>query len=253
MAKGFWDNSGRPLAIAHRGGDAAGGDRENTLEAFQAASKLGYKYAETDVIAAASGEVVIIHGSHNWLQAGAKRDITRTVLQKMTLDQIRLTLKPGGAQVPTLEEVLTSFPEMKFIIDLKTDEASAPLAKLIKKLKAYERVRIVGFDYGRNLSFVEACGRDKLSLGLTVGRGLRFRNINMLMLKTGRLADVEAIFIHHSLVSRPMLSLIHNRGLKAVVWTTNSRLGIKNAIKCGADGIISDRVALLKEVIESKK
>jgi glycerophosphoryl diester phosphodiesterase len=38
-----------------------------------------------------------------------------------------------------------------------------------------------------------------------------------------------------------------------VVWTTNSRLGIKNAVRSGADGIISDRVGLLKDILEAKK
>ncbi len=253
MPKGFWDNSGRPLAIAHRGGDAAGADKENTLDAFQAAWEQGYTYAETDVIVAASGEVVVIHGSHNWLQAGPSRDITRRVLQKMTLDQIQYSLKPGGAKVPTLEEVLTTFPKLNFFIDLKTDEVVGPLAKLIKRLKAYERICIVGFDYGRNQNFIKACRPAKACTGLTVGRGLRFRNINMLLLKTGRLGNVEAILMHHSLVSRGMISLVHRRGLKAVVWTANSSLGIKHALRSGADGVISDRISLLKEVISSKK
>jgi glycerophosphoryl diester phosphodiesterase len=225
---------------------------ENTMEAFQAAMKLGYEYAETDVIAASSGEVVVIHGSLNWLQAGLNRDITRHTLQKMTLIQIRSILKPGGAEVPTLEKVLTTFPKMKFIVDLKNDEVVIPLAKLTKRLKAYDRICIVGFDYARNLRFKQACPLHKVSIGLTIGRGIRLININMLMLKTGRLSDIEVVLVHHSLVSRPMVNLAHKRGLKAVVWTANSSLGIKHAIRSGVDGIISDRVGLLKEVIESK-
>lgn len=246
----FWA-SDKPIAIAHRGGDAAGGDKENTLEAFQSAWDLGYEYAETDVILAASGEVVIIHGSRNWLQAGVSRNLSRRTLQLMTLDQMRQFVRPGGGQVPTLEEVLTSFPKMKFIIDLKTDETAVPLAKLLKRLKVLDRVCVTGFGYGRNVKFLEACGNAKVRAGLTVGRGLRFRNINMFMLKSGRLKNVEAIFLHHSLVSRPMISLIHHRGFKAIVWTANSSLGIRHAIRSGADGIISDRVELLKSIVNT--
>jgi len=251
MSKSFWDSKQRPIAIAHRGGDGAGASKENTLEAFQSAYDKGFRYAETDVILASSGEVIIIHGSRNWLQAGVKRDITRSTLQKMTINQIRLTLKPGGAQIPTLEEVLTSFPKMKFIIDLKTDEATIPLATVIKKHKAHARICVTGFGYRRLQPLIDTCGPDKISTGLTVGRGLRFKNMNMLMLKSGRLSDVEAVFIHHSLVSPPMIGLMHRRGLKAIVWTANSKLAIKNAVRCGADGIISDRVDLLKEILEA--
>lgn len=237
--------------IAHRGGNAAGGDKENTLEAFQAAQDLGYSYAETDVIVAASGEVVVIHGSLNWLQAGINRDITRRILQKMTLSQIRQTLKPGGAQIPTLQEVLETFPKMKFILDLKTDEVALPLAELIEKTKTHQRVCVTGFSYGRTRAFIKACGQHQTNSGLTVGRGLRFKNMNLLMLKAGRLSDVEAVFMHHSLISTPMVNLVHHRGLKAIVWTANSSLGIKHALRSGVDGVISDRVQFLKEVISS--
>lgn len=252
MAASFWDNPG-PIAIAHRGGDGAGKDKENTLDAFQAAWKLGYEYAETDVILAASGEVVVIHGARNWLQAGVSRSMSRRVLQMMTLEQMRQIVKPGGGQVPTLTEVLSSFPKMKFILDLKTDEAAVPLAKLLKQRKAFDQVCVTGFGYARNIKFIKACGSQKVNAGLTVGRGLRFRNINMLTLKGGRLSGIEAIFLHHSLVSPPMISLVHRRGCKAIVWTANSSLGIKHAVRSGADGVISDRVAFLKETLDSKK
>lgn len=251
MANSFWDSQTTPIAIAHRGGDAAGGDKENTLEAFQAAQDLGYEYAETDIILAASGELVLLHGSHNWMQAGFKRDITRPTLQLMTLDQIRATLKPGGVSVPTLEEALKAFPKMKFVLDIKTDESVAPLAKLIKKTKSHERICVTGFNYARTQQIAK--DSSKISCGLTVGRGLRFRNMNMLMVKTGRLSGVEAVFMHHSLVSPPMIGLVHSRGFKAVIWTANSSIGIKHAVRSGADGIISDRVGLLKKILEAKK
>jgi len=251
MPTPFWDTK-TPIAIAHRGGDGAGKDKENTLEAFEAAQKLGYKYAETDLILAASGELVLIHGSHNWLQASFKRDITRRTLQKMTLDQMRYLLRPGGAQVSTLEELIASFPKMRFVLDLKTDEAAVPLAKLIKRLKIADRVCVTGFGYDRNVKFMKACGSMGVSAGLTVGRGLRFRNINMLLLKSGRLKGVDAIFLHHSLVSPPMIGLVHRRGFKAVVWTANSSLGIRHAVRSGADGIISDRIDLLQAVLRRK-
>jgi glycerophosphoryl diester phosphodiesterase len=251
MSKAFW-GAKKPIAIAHRGGDGAGGAKENTLEAFQAAHDLGYEYAETDIILAASGELVTVHGARNWIQAGISRGITRATLQKMTLEQMRYVLRPGSAEVPTLEEVITSFPKMKFVLDVKTNETVLPLAHLIKSHKLSGRVCVAGFEYGRIGALNKVLKLPNVSTGLTVGRGLRFKNMNMLMVKTGRLSGVEAVFIHHSLVSPPMVGLVHRRGFKAIVWTANSRIAINNAIRSGADGIISDRVELLKELIEKK-
>lgn len=252
MPQPFWETAG-PIAIAHRGGDAAGKDKENTLEAFQAAAKHGYKYAETDIILTATGEPVLIHGSHNFILAGLNRDITRRALQKMTLQQLQAFVRPGGARVPTLEEVLEALPKMNFVLDLKTAESIEPLTKLVKRLKVAERICVTGFDYKMVRRFAELCGRQKVSLGLTVGRGLRFRNMNMFMLKSGQLRDLDTIFMHHSLISAPMLSLVHHRGFKAVVWTANSSLSIRHALRSGADGIISDRISLLKQVIDKRE
>jgi glycerophosphoryl diester phosphodiesterase len=252
MPQRFWADKG-VIAIAHRGGDAAGKEKENTLEAFQATQKLGYKYIETDIIQAASGELIVLHGTYNWLQASLSRGMSSKVLQMMTLDQIQTIVRPGGTMhVPTMEELLVTFPRMRFVVDVKTDEVLLPLVKVIKKLKAFERVCISDSSYQRCLKLIEASGSDqnKINAGLTVGRGLRFRNMNQILLKSGQLKAIDAIFMHHSLVSPPMINLIHRRGFKAIVWTANSSLGIKHAIRSGADGIISDRVELLKKLIE---
>jgi len=252
MPKLFWDDIAHPIAIAHRGGDAAGGHKENTLEAFQAAQDLGYRYAETDVVLAASGELVSIHGSRNWMQASVKRDLSRRTLQNMTFQQMQTLIKPGGSRVPALEEVLSGFPKMKFVLDLKTDETVLPLVKLIKRLKIQDRVCITGFNYRRTRTFIGLAKDPDISTGLTIGRGVHLHNMNLLMLKTGRLSDVEGVFMHHSLVSSPMVGLVHRRGLKAVVWTANASISIKHAKRSGADGIISDRVQLLKQILEEK-
>lgn len=255
MPKTFWElkPSGGPLAIAHRGGDAAGKPKQNTMQAFTAAQKLGYKYVETDVILAASGELVLVHGAHNWLMAGISRDITRKTMQKMTLQQMRIIVRPGGGEVPTLEQVLRAFPKTKFMLDLKTDEVIEPLAKLIKRLNAQDRICICGFDYKRTEAIKKIFGPLPITYALTIGRGVRFQNMNLFLLKSGQLKGVEAVFLHHSLISPPMISLIHRRGLKAVVWTANSSIGIKHAIRSGVDGIISDRAHLLNEIIEKSK
>lgn len=248
----FWGRGKHPILIAHRGGDGAGEDKENSLAAFGAAQKLGYCYGETDVILAASGEVAAIHGSRNVLQASLKGDISRRQLQKMSLNQIRKQLN-SGSRISTLEELLTAFPEMKLFIDLKTDEVVLPLAKLLKKVGALDRVCVGAFSYDRVKQFIRISGQDRVPTSFIIGRGLRLINKNLDMLKTGRLKDVEAIQLHHSLVSREMLDLVHSRGFKALIWTANSPLAIKNAFNCGADGIISDRISLLKQLSEAQK
>src|SRR6185312_1461522 len=126
MADKFWGEL--PIAIAHRGGDAAGDDQENTLAAFKAAQALGYKYGETDVILTADGQVAAIHGSRNWLQTQFNGHPPRRALQKLTLKEIQRHAAEG-VKITALEEIITSLPKMKFFIDPKTDQVVLPLAK----------------------------------------------------------------------------------------------------------------------------
>lgn len=245
MAKSFWGEP--PIAIAHRGGDAAGDDQENTLKAFLAASKLGYEYGETDVILTADGQVAAIHGSRNWLQTQFNGHAPRRALQKMTLKEIQShTLE--GVKITRLDGLLEKLPDMNFFIDPKTDQVVLPLAKLLKNAGALERVCVGSFSYERVVHFQKIV-KEPVGTSFIIGRGLRLVSKGRTMLKSGRLKHIEAVQLHHSLVSKEMVGLVHSHGFKALVWTANSPLSIKNAVRCGADGIISDRITLLKEII----
>jgi glycerophosphoryl diester phosphodiesterase len=249
MPKGFWDNSSWPLAIAHRGGDGAGQGKRNTMAAFRAAGRLGYGYFETDVINTKDGQVIIAHGALNPLTARLRDTFSCKTLQSLTYAEIKASLRVSGEKIPLLEDLLRAFPNGRFLIDPKTDEVMAPLAELLIKLKVLDRVCVGSFRYGR-VKHMNSLLKSKAATGLIIGRNNWLKYLPRL--KTGRLAHVQAVYLHHSFVSRPMLSLIRRHGFKVLVWTPNSPLGIKHAIRCGADGVISDRVGLLKEIIESK-
>jgi glycerophosphoryl diester phosphodiesterase len=247
----FWDNGGQPLMIAHRGGDSAGAKKENTVATFKSAIRRGYSYGETDVIVSADGQVIAMHGASNFLDSVFRGRPSRNRLQRKNLRDIRREVKPYS-QVPLLSELLEACPDMKFFIDPKTKEVVEPLVELLKKMKALDRVCVGSFDYKRVMRLRKMLGPENINTSLIVGRGLRVVNRKLDMLKAGSVKHVEAIQLHHSLVSRPMLDLIHQQGFRALIWTCNSEIAIKNAINCGADGIISDRISLLKEVVSYK-
>ena len=246
MAKDFWGRP--PIAIAHRGGDGAGEDQENTLAAFVAAQKLGYEYGETDVILTADGQVAAIHGSRNWLQAYYSGHPPRRALQKLTLKEIK-SHADDGVRITTLNEILAKLPSMRFFIDPKTDQVVLPLAKLIKDAGAQWRVCVGSFSYDRVVHFKKIIKDERVQTSFIIGRGVRLANKGVHRLKSGRLKDVDAVQLHHSLVSKEMIGLAHDHGLKALVWTANSPLSIKNAVRCGADGVMSDTAQLLKNTL----
>jgi glycerophosphoryl diester phosphodiesterase len=196
---------------------------------------------------------VAIHGAANLWDSLLRRRHSRNRMQKRTLAQLRKKYTIGGEPIPTLEEILLSQRRMKFFIDPKTEEVTELLFKLLKRLDAFDRVCVGSFNYQRVQEFRKLAGSRQVHTSFIIGRAFRVVNKNLDMLKNGRVRDVEAIQLHHSLVSQPMLDMVHQQGFKAVIWTCNSEIAIRNAMKTGADGIISDRIGLLKEVIYSKK
>ncbi|HVO86397.1 MAG TPA: glycerophosphodiester phosphodiesterase family protein [Candidatus Binatia bacterium] len=246
----FWPPHGARMAIAHRGGDGAGFNKENTILAFKTAWDMGYKYGETDAVLTSDGKIIAIHGSRNRLDSLLKKHRTpRSVLQNMTADEVRQQIKIGGERVPLLEELLKSQPRMKFFIDAKTDEVIEPLAALLKKLNVLDRVCVGTFDYQRLQRLLDLLEPYKPASCINIGRSAKLKNKNLQMLKAGHLARVDAVHLHHSLVSKSMINLLHSHNTKVLIWTCNSRLSIRHAIKSGADGIISDRVELLQQTL----
>ena len=102
-------NSNKKLAIAHRGGISR--YPENTMEAFQEAIDLGYKYLETDIQVTSDNKLVIFHDD--------KLDRLTNVSGKLkdrSWDEIKHTKINEKYSIPMLSELITSWPEIKINI-----------------------------------------------------------------------------------------------------------------------------------------
>jgi glycerophosphoryl diester phosphodiesterase len=128
---------------------------ENTLESIQAAVKLGANVIEFDVHPTTDGEFMVFH---DWTLEcrtngeGAVRDRTSVYLKQLdigygyTADGGR-TFPFRGKHVgamPTLNEVLTKFPKVKFLINIKSSskEEARKLTNYLKKTGTANRTRL---------------------------------------------------------------------------------------------------------------
>lgn len=249
----FWQDAKKPIIIAHRGGaglySLGRHRRENTLEVFRAAIGLGYKYLEIDVTNSADSQVIILHVTADRFEALLHKPGAPDAqkLQKYTHAQLKELL---GRDIPTLESVLKSFPTTRFLIDAKTDEVVEPLAKIIKKTKAKNRVYLNSFFYKRIIKLQQLLGQD-INCGIIIGRHPRLFNQRLRALNRGDYFDkgFTAITIPRRYLSQKRVDLIHQHGLKVLVWTPNTQPQIKKAVSLGVDGIISDRIELLKSLV----
>jgi len=141
MPTAFLDHPG-PLAFAHRGGAAHA--PENSWRAFEHSVGLGYGYLETDVQATADGALIAFHDRTLDRVTGQPGRVCRLTLKEIAGARI------GGTEpIPLLEDVLAAWPDVRFNIDVKDAPAIAPLAGVLRRTNAWDRVCVASFSASR--------------------------------------------------------------------------------------------------------
>src|SRR5687768_5589517 len=112
------------------------------MAAFRNAVRLGSDMVELDVHATADGRCVVIHDptvDRTTDGTGRVDQMTLAQLQRLdagyrfTPDVVTLPFRGQGVRVPTFEEVLTSFPDLRITVELKTAAAQKELFDLIDR------------------------------------------------------------------------------------------------------------------------
>lgn len=248
----YLDHPG-PLAFAHRGGTAHG--LENSLAAFRHAVSLGYRYLETDVHCTRDGVLVAFHDATLDRATDGTGSISR-----LPWCVVRRTRIGGREPIPVLHELFHSFPEARFNIDVKSDEAVVPLVAAIRAARVWDRVCVGSFSE-RRLRAVRAAAGPRLATSLGTGAvlGLRLRSwsgsipVDRLMGLAVRRGAVCVQVPEHSsgvrVVDRAFVRTAHQRGLQVHVWTINEARAMRRLLDLGVDGIMTDQVERLRRVL----
>jgi glycerophosphoryl diester phosphodiesterase len=247
-----------PIAFAHRGG---GGEApENTLEAFQIAVTLGYTYIETDAHVTRDGVLVAFHDERLDRvtdRTGAIADLGIFEVEAadagytFSLDGgSSFPFRGGGIRVPRLEEILVRWPAVRVNIDPKSDACVGPLAALLDRLGAWERVCVGSFS-DRRLRRIRTRGRGRActSMGPHAVALARLAATSGVMRRMG--ADCVQVPIRRGpvrIVTKRFVEVAHRARLVVHVWTINDEATINELLDLGVDGVMSDRIRLLREV-----
>ena len=254
----FLDHHG-PIAFAHRGG--AGEAPENTLVAFEIAMTLGYSYVETDAHITRDGVLVAFHDDR------LDRVTDRTgAIAALGIDEVEAAdagytfsldgegtfpYRGQGIRVPRLEDLLARWPEARVNIDPKTDACVVPLAALLDRLNAWDRVCIGSFS-DRRLRGIRELGRGRACTSMgphAVALGRAAATLG-LMPRLG--ADCLQVPTHRGpvpIVTERFVAAAHRAGLPAHVWTINDESTMDRLLDLGVDGIMSDHLRLLLDVL----
>lgn len=240
---------GRFQALAHRGGWLTAEDRprENTWHTFAQAVAEGYRYLETDVHATADGHLVAFHDS----ELGRVTDASGPVNAK-TMSELAQVRVGGSDPIASLEELLSEFSTTFFNIDLKDDASVVLLPPLLAKLNAEHRVCVASFST-RRLRHFRAIAPEVLTAtsplevawyGFGVGlRRLPFGSGAVLQMPARVWAE------RVPMVRADVIAAAHAAGRAVHVWTVDDRAEMERFIDMGVDGIVSNEIGILKQVL----
>jgi glycerophosphoryl diester phosphodiesterase len=224
-----------PLAFAHRGGSAH--SPENSWRAFEHAVGLGYAYLETDVQATADGVLVAFHDKTLDRVTGQPGRIAEMAYRDVAAARI------GGTEpIPLLEDLLGAWPDVRFNVDVKDAPAVPPLAEVIRRTAAWDRVCITSFSARRLRATRQALGRPVCMATSPAGvAAVRFG---------GRVSPAaQCAQVPVSVATARFVRRAHARGLQVHVWTVNDRELMAALLDLGVDGIMTDETAVLREVL----
>ncbi|MFG2192014.1 glycerophosphodiester phosphodiesterase [Streptomyces sp. NPDC048639] len=237
-----------PIPFAHRGGAAEG--RENTAAAFRHAIESGYRYLETDVHATADGTLVAFHDT----TLDRVTDATGRIAD-LPWSEVRQARVAGSEPVPVFEELLETFPTARWNVDVKAEAAVAPLAELVRRTGAWDRVCVGSFSESRVVRTLRLAGpRLATSYGSQGVRALRLRSygIRVPLRPTGVAMQVPERQGRVRVVDRAFLRAAHARGLQVHVWTVNDAERMEALLDLGVDGIMTDHIDTLRTVLTDR-
>lgn len=223
------------------------------MAAFRAAVDLGYRYVETDVHATADGVVVAVHDPTLDRVSDATGRIADLPWSRVREARI------GGEAVPTLAELLETWPDLRVNLDLKSPGSVLPTVADIEAARAWDRVCVASFSDRRRAG---ALARLTAPVATSAGTGTVGRFLAAVAARSRRgvaraLRGVDCLQVPERagavrVVTERTLAAAHAHGVQVHVWTVNDPADMERLLDLGVDGLVTDRSDLLKEVLAAR-
>ena len=223
-----------PIAFAHRGARAHA--RENTLEAFRLALRLGATGLESDVWLTADGAAVLDHDGvvRSGLRRRAIADVTRTALP---------------SHVPTLDEL---YRECGTGFELSLDVKDAAAADAVLAVARAAGGDAVGRLWLCHHDWRVVAGWRGLSDDVHLVDSTRLKYMRQgPERRAAQLADAgsDCVNLHHSDWTGGLTTLFHRFERYTFGWDAQYERVIAALVRMGIDGVYSDHVDRLVEVV----
>lgn len=221
------------------------------MAAFAAAVDLGYRVVETDVHATADGVVVAVHDA----TLDRVTDTTGRIAD-LPWERVREARIGGSEPVPTLEELLGTWPDLRVNLDVKAAQAIPGTIEVIERTASHDRVCVASFSDARRRAVVRGLSRPVVTSGGT-GTTARF----LAAVASGSASavrravrEIDCLQVPEKagairVVSERTVAAAHASGAQVHVWTVNDAEDMRRLLDLGVDGLISDRADVLRDVL----
>ena len=234
------------LIMGHRGASII--VPENTLKAFEKAIDLKADFIEFDVQETLDGELVITHDE----------DIKRItgqdgIISKMTLNELKMLDFGEGEKIPTLEELVKlTKNRIKLNCEIKVKGITEKVIKIFRKWDILNTTIVSSFIHEELLAIQKLAPSVRLaSLEPTPGTikidWVRKKEMIEYCINN-KLYAINPIVM---MVDQQFIDYAHANDIKVFPWTVDSRISIKKLIRLGADGIITNDITKVKDIIKS--
>ncbi len=219
---------GNTKMIAHRG--LSGLYVENTISAFKAAGKTGYYGIEADVHVTKDDKFIVFHDN-------TTRRLSKINLRIEDTDYATLRLLPiKFHRMPSLKEYIWCCKNYSKIavLELKNPmkkENIEEIIEIIENIGFINETIFISFS-AQNLKFVREIRRTQKVQFLTE----KFNSKTLDMLIENRF-DLDIIY---TALSRSIVELCHDNGIKVNCWTVNEPADAERLIDYGVDYITSN-------------
>lgn len=251
----LWKIGEKPVVLAHRGG----GNEvpENSIDAFRRMRERGFRFVETDCHATKDGVVVIFHDPILERTTDGRGKISR-----WTWRDLREVRDESGHRIVRLDELLEEFPDMIFNIDAKHNGVARPMAEIISRLGAIDRVSLASFSETRLRYIRRLLPGVRSSMGTSAIARLVLASNGPTSLRRAALyrmpgpeqgvecIQVPELFRSVRIINGAFVALAHSRGLAVHVWTVNEERVMRKLLDLGVDGLITDEPRLARSVID---
>jgi glycerophosphoryl diester phosphodiesterase len=253
--------AGAPMLVAHRGGAKLA--PENTVVAFrQARDRWRADMLEMDVRLTRDGRLVVIHDptvDRTTDGTGLVADLELEEIQALDAGY-RCTDPDGGhpyrgqgVRVPTLEEVLVTFTDVWINVECKAPETARPLASLVTRLGAEERVLIASESERARRGAAGYPG----PWGASLPQGLLFWILHRLpggspYTPAADILQVPERWKGLRVVTPRFIREAQRLNIPVQVWTVDEEADMQRLLDWGVDGIQTDRPDRLARLLTDR-